>query len=31
MVKEIVSIIGNIDEAINKYEESENMSFTVKS
>jgi hypothetical protein len=31
IVKEIVSIIGNIDEAINKYEESENMSFTVKS
>ena len=31
IVKEIVSIIGNIDEAINKYEKSENMSFTVKS
>ena len=31
IVKEIVGIIGNIKDAINKYEESEKMSFTVKS
>ena len=31
IVKEIVGIIGNIEDAINKCEESENVSFTVKS